>query len=80
MKAGTRRDIENFLFPPPLQNLHEKLAFAFRPRIPVDQCVPFLNKTLNVFFLIMFGVADRERLCPVILVQNSRYAGFFSRH
>ena len=73
MKPGTRRDIENFHFLPPLQNIDEELAFAFCPGIPIDQRIPFFNETLNVFFLIVLGIPYFEWFFAKILFNYGRH-------
>ncbi|WP_415823553.1 hypothetical protein [Mycobacterium basiliense] len=52
MKAGTGRDIEDVLFVARAQHIDKEPPLGLGASIPVDQLVPFLDETHDIFSTI----------------------------
>jgi hypothetical protein len=61
MKPGSRRDIQDALNAPLLQNPDKKVSFTRGSSFPIDQVIPFLYKTMDIllFVQIRFSFGDR---------------------
>ena len=67
VETGARRDIQNLVFPPFLQNIDEELPLAFRPALPIDQVIPFFDEGFDILLLIMVGFTHSERIIAKFL-------------
>lgn len=67
MKPGTGRDVQNSFGAALLELLDEEIAFAFVTRVPIDEFIPLVDKALDVFLLIMVGIADFDGIFPELL-------------
>jgi hypothetical protein len=67
VKPRASGDVENALFVTCFQNIDEKAAFTSRALIPIDEFVPFLDKTPDIFRDICIGLADLDRIIAVVL-------------
>ena len=58
MKPGTGRNIQNPLGATLLEQLDEEITFALVARIPINELIPFIDKALDVFLLVMVRIAN----------------------
>jgi hypothetical protein len=67
MEPGPGRNVEDPLGAALLEQFDEEIAFALVARVPIDQFVPLVDETLDVFLLVMVGIADLQRILAVVL-------------
>jgi hypothetical protein len=68
VKPRASGDVENALFVTCFQNIDEKAAFTSRALIPIDEFIPLLDKTPDIFRDICIGLPNLGRIIAVVLL------------
>jgi hypothetical protein len=67
VETGSGGHVEHALGAPLLELPDEEIAFTLVAGVPVDQFIPLVDESFDVFLLIVIGIADLYRVAPEFL-------------